>query len=211
MDDFSLMRIRHSAPITSIDIIDSTNKIVSILGKNFENVRKVLFGGQEIKEFSVLSVQEIHFILPPPPIDLSSPVRVIVESHDKISYNFTASFIDISAEHSKPSRGFSRILQKFLKLLLTERGSNFFNPSEGTDLIKLSGSTNPDVSLVDLSVDEAFRQISSMQSSVTLPPEEIITSVNVVSSYFDPRRASINIELEVETADGLARFTEVTV
>lgn len=211
MDDFSLMQIRHSAPITAVDIVDSTRKTVAIFGKGFTNVVKVQFGGKDINPFIVLSVNEIQFILPPLPLDLSSPVRVIVEPFTTDNSFVKASSVDISADHVKASTGYSRVLQKFLKILLTKKGSNFFNPGEGTDLVDLSGSNNPDTALVDLSVDDAYRQMSSLQSSETLLPEEIITGVNVVSSYFDPRRASINIELEVETADGLARFTEVTV
>lgn len=211
MDDLSLVTIRKTAPITAVDLIDSTRRIVSVRGSNFVNVLKVNFAGQEIKNFIVPSVSEIRFTLPPPPLDLSQSVQVIIDASSKVSANLTSSLIDVSVNLAAPSRGFNRILQKFIKILLTEKGSNFFNLDEGTALPSLVGSSNPDTTLIDLSVDDAFSQISSLQSSATLSASEIITSVSVVRSYFDPRRASINIELEVETANGLAVFTEVSI
>lgn len=210
MVDIQLMSVKYLAKISSIDVIDTTTRTISIIGKDFINVHKVIFAGEEIKNYLVVSQSEIQFVMPPPPVDLNKPAKVIIDSTNDLLDGVRSSSIDIALNTQKGSSGFSRVLQKFLKILLTSKGSNIFNLKEGTSLVDLIGGNFKDLSIVDLSVDEAFTQIKDSQTDV-LPPEEMITGVSVINSYFDPRRASINIELEVETADGLARFTEVLI
>ena len=210
MNDISLVQIKHLAPIVSVDLADSTTKTVSITGTGFYNVDKVLFSGKEIKEFTVHSLTEITFTLPPPPLDLTKPIRVVVLPRSSSSFDNSSSVISTSLNFTNSSRGYDRILQKFIKVLLTAKGSNFFDREEGTSLPSLIGSNDPDAGLIDLAVNDAFTQVSTSQSGVALGPQEILREVNVLNSYFNPSSATINLDLELITADGIARFTEVS-
>lgn len=209
MSDLSLVHIRYSAPISAIDLIDSTRRIVSIQGSDFSNVEKVIFAGREIKEYVVVGNSEIQLTLPPPPLDLNDTTRVVISPSSSLNDLDKNSIIEVGLDHSRSSSGQSLALQRFFKILLTRKGSNFFDPRQGTLLTRLIGSSDPDTSLVDAAVQDAVSQVISSQEQETLLASEILTSVQVRSSYFDPNHASIYIELEISTADGISRFTEI--
>lgn len=207
MSDLAFYQIKHLAPITAVDLLNATTRSAVIYGSGFSNVEKVIFAGIEITSFVVRGSGEITFTLPPPPMDLARPVKVIVSS--EVPNSLGQSVVGRIDTSSKAS-GSGLVIQRFLKILLTEKGSNFFNPSQGTNLVSMLKSSSPSSHMVRNYVSDATTQVLNVQDEDLLPPDETLENVNVISSYFDPRRASINIELEIITADGVARLTEVT-
>lgn len=89
------------------------------------------------------------------------------------------------ASASTKAAGLAKGLNMFYKLLFTEKGSNPLNILEGTRLGDLyqSNITDIDTLFVDVkaAVDDAFEQLSLLQTRALAPADEKITSVTIVS------------------------------
>ena len=206
MKDIRIAQLLTTAPVTSVDVADQRLRTLRIRGKDFVDVKYIIFSNQRIETFTIESTSSILFQIPPAPLDLRAPIRVIVGK----SRRSGEGAISLSLNTSSAIQGDSRIVQKFFKILLTKKGSNVFNRAQGTLLVHaLGGNISSPLSIVHSAVDDAVQQLMTGQEGKALPSNETLVRVTVLDSNFDVRRASIDITLEIETADGIAQIAEV--
>lgn len=111
-------------------------------------------------------------------------------------------------------KGILRLLQLFIKVLLTSPGSDIFNPTAGGGVLSQVGSTfGKDAStnmMTDfvIAVTRAQRQIIAMQSREQRSPRsERLLSASVIGSQFDKLQGAFYVRIQIvnqagQTAEG---------
>jgi len=107
--------------------------------------------------------------------------------------------------------GLTRLLQLFVKILLTNPGSDIFNPNLGGGALKNVGvsfgidqGTNIRADFI-ISVGRTVRQVIAIQSrNSSIPRDERLLTANVVGVTFNREAASLFVSIEVLSQDGNA-------
>lgn len=108
----------------------------------------------------------------------------------------------------------TRLIQLFVKVLLTNPGSDIFNKNLGGGALKNVGSTfgiDEGTNLkanFTISVDTTVRQIIAIQSrNASIPRDERLLTARVVGVTFNRASSSLFVNIEVLSQDGnAARF-----
>lgn len=171
--------------VDGADVRLDTN-CLRVQGRDFSNAVQVILNRQPV-EFVVLSR---HYLVCsyPPDLTVVDTLEVVASTSRVTGTSFFSYFL---GEPVRTVAGIDKLLGHFIKLLLTTRGSDTFNPDLGGDLQRWSGSTT------DQGGSAAFAQILSkvisLGASMTagqlrarLPPEETLAFVEVVDIQFSP-------------------------
>jgi len=107
--------------------------------------------------------------------------------------------------------GLTRLIQLFVKVLLTNPGSDIFNKNFGGGALKNVGSTfgvDEGTSIkadFTIAVDSTVRQIISIQSrNASIPRDERLLTARVVGVTFNRASSSLFVNIEVLSQDGNA-------
>jgi hypothetical protein len=107
---------------------------------------------------------------------------------------------------SVKSAGIAKLVNRFLKLLYTLKGTNYLDKEEGTEFIQLFNLNVQDAVVaqakVQDAIDDATDQIISIQSAQGVPNTERLRTATMTSfRVTDAREVQIGITLEVLTGD----------
>lgn len=110
---------------------------------------------------------------------------------------------------SKKSAGIVKLMNMFLKLLYTEKGTNYTNPEEGTNYVQVYNyaptSAGAVRSHVQLAVDDAAEQIMYNQSLYGVPTTEQLKKAYIESfsvTYDSAQRSVVNVAIQLEVVSG---------
>ena len=105
--------------------------------------------------------------------------------------------------------GTQKLIQQFLKLLLTTTGTDIFSPTTGGDLQQFVGTnfspsnTSSIVAQVTLRVVQAGLEMSLRQTTAGIPPDERLSDVQVLGVSVDPDDPTImSLSLRLNTFGG---------
>lgn len=112
--------------------------------------------------------------------------------------------------------GFQKTVNKWLKILLTEEGSDYLNKSLGTrfSLLFESNISNPnDVSQVVIgAVDKATQDVLRVQQNDnTLEIDEILVSTRIVSLEFSRLESRVSVKIDLKNAAGQVLTAQIPV
>lgn len=191
-------------------------RTLDISGSDFRSVDQVLIN--EIPSSQVVVVSETRLLAVVPSIITQQVIRSI----SVLSLRLTASprsiiFFKIGKQPSKV-RGILRLVQLFLKILLTTPGRDIFTKKVGGAALKNIGRTfgksqsGGIVSDLVLSVETTSRQILSVQGrDASLPFDERLLSAKITQSSFDTSTASLMVSIELTSAAGQAATANLVV
>jgi len=205
MNDYHLLSFQQVAKVSNIDFFGA-NLSMDIEGVGFTNLTAVMVNGHRSPAFVVMSPTRV--LAHQPAVVVGKPITSITVLKSDIRESKASV---ISFEASTPPIAYSPqtlLVQRFLKLLLTNKGSDIFSPSHGGDLLRLVGGVSSGVNIGNLSayasiyVQDAANQLIEAQSKRSDSPDAKLKSVTVLSSEYKLEDTALDIRLSIEAMDG---------
>ena len=190
--------------------------VLDLKGPDFTSAWSARVNGEE-SAFNVLSKERILVTVPKhleerpiQSVDIFLDVAAISVSSSLFEFGFTRRLTTVN--------GRAKLLGQFIKVLLTTRGSDIFEPMIGGDLQKWPGrnfnSAVPEglVALTTLQILSAAEAFIKQQSPLQLPADEKLLTVDVMSVETSPVDSTmVNVRLKLVPYSGTNIFAELLV
>lgn len=211
--DYRVAAFRDSAKVTQVDIFSEDPLSLDIRGENFVAVNQVLINGVPSPEFMVLTRRRL---LAEVPVRLRlSAIQTVDVLLSRQGLTSTSS---VSLEAVVPgarASGFTRMMQSYLKLLLTSPGEDFSDETLGGGLYDVVGSAGTQGELraaAAQAVNIAESQMIRLQAlNPSLPSSEKLRSATLLQAEFVPSTSSLNIQVRLTAMDGTTGSPVVSV
>jgi len=208
MRDYPLLAVSQVADVTTIDFFGGgQHGIVSldIKGKGFTSTHAVLINGFRSPTFVVISDSRLLADLPARVA--SEPIRTLVVLKSSEASGDAGSVLSFEAINDVSEISDSTFLvQKVLKFLFTNRGSDLFSPTSGGNLLSLLGTNETSegslAAYAKLYVAEAVNSLISIQSGSSSPRSQKVQSVEVLSASYSRQDTSLDIRLAITSLEG---------
>jgi hypothetical protein len=215
--DFQVVFPQELVPIDSVTILQGVNPpSVDVIGQDFRSVDEVRINDVASPDVVILSRRRL---LAQIPTELRNqvPTSVTVISNKLAMTNKSVLRFRVGRVPSTVG-GVLRLVQVFLKILLTTPGRDIFAPRIGAGALKNIGLTfgkdegGSIVSDFIVSVATAQRQIIAIQSrDPSLPPDERLLAAKVVSAGYNRNEAALVVSVEITSQAGRAARANVVV
>lgn len=213
MFDLQTIKLQDVVPIRGIqEISSSPTRLFRIRGKDFRSAVEVLLNDLPVTGFTVES-RELLVAEGPETLGTAKVESVMV-----INSTFTltdSSLVRLSLGRT-PTSGLIRLMQLFVKILLTTPGSDIFNPGSGGGLKQFVGRVVNDANEGDITglflraVSQTRNQILSMQASnASIPADEKLASARVVSVTFDKNTSTLRGRVALSSLAGKAALVNL--
>jgi len=215
--DFQIVFPQELVPIDSVTILQGVNPpSVDVIGQDFRSVDEVRINDVASPDVVILSRRRL---LAQIPAELRNqvPTSVTVISNKLAMTNKSVLRFRVGRVPSTVG-GILRLVQVFLKVLLTTPGRDIFAPRIGAGALKNIGMTfgkdegGSIVSDFIVSVATAQRQIIAIQSrDPSLPPDERLLAAKIVSAGYNRNEAALVVSVEITSQAGRAARANVVV
>ena len=189
-------------------------RTLDIYGEDFRSVEDVLMNQVSVPSFVVLGKTRLLAEVPQPLVNLTITSIMVLSRKLLISPRSYIRF-NIGRTPSK-TRGILKLMQLFLKMLLTTPGTDIFAPKAGGGaMVHLGQSVGTNegsdvVAGIIVSVDSTARQIVQIQGrNQSIPPDERLLTAKVLSAGFNKNETAILVGIELTSQAGrsaVARF-----
>lgn len=178
--------------------------VLQLRGEDFSSAQRVKINNEDVP-FSIVSKTEIMCALPEkaPTIDR---IDVITTSKTINRQTYFEYMID---PNPATVIGMQKLIQQFIKLLLTTKGSDIFEPTIGGDLQQFvgtnfaPGNVSSLVAQVTVRVMTVGVNMSLRQTIAGVPPNERLSDVQVLGVSVDPDDPTImSLSLKLNTFGG---------
>lgn len=178
--------------------------ILQLRGDDFSSAQRVKINNTDV-QFSIVSKTEIMCDLPKNASNIDS-VDVITSSK---TINRRTYFEYMVGESPAKVMGTQKLIQQFVKLLMTTPGSDIFNPASGAGLQGFVGTNfSPDnansvVAQVTFRVIQCGLDMTLRQTVAGVPADERLSDVQVLGVSVDPDDPTImSLSLRLNTFGG---------
>ena len=204
--DYPLLSFQQVAEINDISFFGQGALSLDLKGTGFSNVTAVLINGHRSPTFVVMN--STRLLAEMPQITVAKPIQSITVLKSDIRESKASV---ISFEANLPPIGYSDktiLVQRYLKRLLTNKGSDIFSPTSGGDLLRLVGSVTRGVDVGNLGAmasmyaQQTASQIIEAQANLPIPLEAQLKSVTVISAEYNKADTSLDLRLAIEAMDG---------
>ena len=215
--DFQVVFPQELVTLSSVRILPGiTPRTLDLTGRDFRSIDEVLVNGVASPDVVVLSKTRALAQVP------AVFVRQTITSVSVISTSLSVtsrSLLRFRIGHT-PSKvsGILRLMQLFLKMLLTTPGTDIFAPSTGGGILSRIGATfgkdegGAIVSDFIVAVGSTQRQIMAIQSrDPSLSRDERLLSAKVLSGGFNKNEAALVVSVELTSQALKAAIANVTV
>jgi len=197
-----------SIPLNAVSVVPNVpQQLLDIYGEDFRAVDVVLINEIESTQVIILSPTRLLALVPPA---VGGLVNLDVQVISRSLTLTKKSLIRFRLGNSPAKvRGILRLVQLFLKVLLTTPGSDIFVPRLGAAALRNLGQTfgatqqGDIVSDFIVAVDLATRQLIAIQGSdSSIPADEKLLQAKVVSSSFDRNSSALIVSVELTSQTG---------
>lgn len=178
--------------------------VLQLIGADFSTATRVKINNTDVP-FTLVSNTEIMCSLPE---NATTIDRIDVITTSK-TINRKTYFEYLVEPNPMAVMGMQKLIQQFVKLLLTTTGSDAFDPTLGGDLQQFVGTnfspsnTSSLVAQVTLRVIQLGIQMTLRQSIANIPPNERLSDVQVLGVSIDPDDPTIlSMSLRLSTFAG---------
>lgn len=193
--------------VTKVTPVPGSTRMLSLVGEDFSAVDEVRVNDLPCPSYIVQSTNRMHAELPEG-VAMRDVNAVTVLSRRLVLTSKSLLRFRISRMPSKTT-GILRLVQLYVKTLLTRPGSDSFNPNYGGGLMRALGSTfsrgerNSLVNDAAIAVRSTNEQIIAIQArDPRLPLEEKLLTCTILSSTFSPDEAALRMELDLRNQTG---------
>ena len=202
--DFPILGYQDVVPVKTIGLANNIAWTLEVLGGPRKVIVEVRVNEEKATEFVVVSKQkmlvEIPKVLRNSRITSVIALRGLDSSSSKTLLTFNA------ALGGRVTSGFSRVLQNYLKVLLSRPGSDAFMPAVGGGLYELVGITMDESELktkARVSVSSASAHVIEMQAGNSrIPLSEQLLKAELVAITLDQRSLTLDLSIKVTAGDG---------
>ena len=204
MSDYQVIVYRDSSPISSVGLLDQAPiPTLDVRGNGFSEATVVQVNSKASPEFIVLSPSRLLAQVPTSEIGkrLSSLVVLSATSQQtrNSSIEFTASAGRFVAE------GRVKLVQTFLKILLTTPGTDIFYPWLGGGLQSIIGVASTETSVrarASRSIRETMTQMTRIQATSTAPKAEKLASARLQTLTYSQANAELALKVSLTSQEG---------
>ena len=203
--DYQIIAYRDVADISRVDLlVDAVVPTLDIRGSNFSDVAEVEVNQIATQEFFVQSSTRLLVEVP----EELTGVAINTISVLRASFgNSSRSLIRLQASvGGRRAEGSTRLVQTFLKLLLTTPGTDSFSKEQGGGLLNLVGTAvNPSMLSASSATSVATTETQMIQAQAgdsSLSPDERLRSATLLSANFNPRTTSLSLRIRLTAVDG---------
>ena len=188
---------QQSIKISAVAMVEGYDlPTIVVIGDDFSAVDAVLISDVPSPSVVVLSKTQLIAVLPQE-VYGQSILNVTVVSY-RLAYTEQSVVSFRMGTVNRKATGMIRLVQLFLKVLLTTPGTDIFDKRSGGGAMKNLGKTFSKsnsggiVSDFVISVDNTAKQITTMQArQPRLPRDERLLSAKVTQSYFDTAQTAL--------------------
>lgn len=189
MNDIQILEIRDILPVTNVRPIQGASpRSISVMGKDFNSTFEVLIN--EAKSPSVIVVNSQQLLAQVPEDLGGAPIRTVVVLSSRLTGTKSSKITFRLSDSPRAVSGMPRLIQQFIKMLLTTPGSDIFFKRGGGGLLRTvarqtargGGSMVADL---HVGVDRTRRQIMALQANDrTVALSERLLFARVVEAKF---------------------------
>jgi len=213
--DFQVVFPVEVVKLNSIHLVfGSDPPVLDVFGQDFRAVDEVVINDLLSPGWNALSKTRLLVILP----EGLTPAQVTsinVTSRKLVVTDKSILKFRVSSTPAKVT-GILRLMQLYVKLMLTTPGSDIFNKKAGGGLLSFIGSTAYGAEGGDLvrrfviANDQVSRQIIAIQSrQPSLPPDEKLLAAKVLSARFSISQSALMASTELTTQAGRSAATNL--
>jgi hypothetical protein len=202
--------------ISSVTLLDEEVPTLEIIGDDFSAVDEVLLNDIQSPEVVILSKTRLTAVIPEE-VRGQQIVNVVVVSYRTVFSQGSVVSFRVGGTNRKTS-GISRLVQLFLKVLLSTPGSDIFNKTLGGGALRNVGKsfsrTNSGSIVSDfvISVDTTVKQIIAAQArQPRLPRDERLLSAKVTSARFDAEQTALVVSIELYSQAGTSATANILI
>jgi hypothetical protein len=181
--------------------------VIDVYGTDFSSVSSVLFNGREAKEYLVLS--KTRLVAQLPESIAGAPLREVMV----LSQGFTATDRSLlrfrMSRGNRLTKGMPKLVQTYVKLLLTSPGSDIYDREAGGGLLQVlrarGGKDDRGMyaSAFATCVSRAQEQLSRTQSlDQSLPLNEKLMAAQLLSVDFDSETLTVSGRIRLTSMAG---------
>lgn len=207
--DLQVVYPQQAIVLNNVKILPGPPRVVDVIGTDFRSVDEVVINKMASPDVVVLSKTRLIAQVPDGLLGQRVLSVTVLSRRLTVSERSVLKF-RVSNTPGKVS-GVLRLLQKFLKILLTTPGSDIFNRQLGGGALRSIGSTfgveNGDeiVSGLVIAVDTTTRQIIALQSrNPSLPRDERLMAAKIIRANFNKEEGAIDVAVEITNQAGKA-------
>jgi hypothetical protein len=208
--DLQIIQPQNAIPVSRTTLVTIGGlRALDVLGSDFRSVDTVYINDVESPDVIVVSATRLLAQLPSSLQSFPDVQSVQVLSR-QLTLSKSSVLRFIIGDTPGTVFGILRLLQLFVKVLLSEPGSDIFNKTLGGALLRSVGTTfgseegdNIRTNAL-IAVDRTSRQIISIQSrNGTLPRDERLLSAKLMGATFSRASTSMFLSIEVMSQTGV--------
>lgn len=215
--DFQVVFPQQVVPLNSVRILTGvTPRSIDVMGSDFRSVDQVLINDLASPDVVILSKNRLLAQVPDSLLQ-STLTSVTVVSHSLTLSDRSIIKFQLGKTTSKVS-GILRLVQVFLKILLTTTDTDIFAPRIGGNALRDIGLTfgkdqgGTIVSDIIVSVNTAARQITTIQArDPSIPRDERLLAAKVTAANFNRAEAALIVTVEITSQAGRSATANIMV
>ena len=204
MSDFYCMDFEEVVPITKATLVDSAT--IQLEGTDVREVTRALINGVDSPNFVIVSRSKLNARIPLTEVD--SPITslsLVGKSNKTANVNFTL-------KSSKLIDDSTYVVQRFMRCLIMDPGSDIFNPNYGVGLLTYTGSSNfEDIELIITSAIRVAESQVKQTQSVDLALSKSLSMVEVLNVSYSINTLTASVGIKFTMADGSTVATTFSV
>ncbi len=195
--------------LSQVRVLPGPPRVVDVVGDDFRSIDEVLVN--KVPSPSVVVISKTRLVAQVPDSLLDQRILSITVLSRRLTLSAKSVLrFRISRTPGKVS-GVLRLVQKFLKLLLTTPGSDIFNRQAGGGALRNVGQTfgieegNNVLNNLVVAIDTTARQIVALQSrNPSLPRDERLLSAKILRAGFNKEEGALDVAVEITSQAGSA-------
>jgi hypothetical protein len=215
MVDLQVVFPQEVVELTSVRTLPGTPRAIDVLGKDFRSIDEVRIN--DLVSPRVVVVSRTRLLADVPEIVGGVIESVMVTSRQLTVTPRSLIKLKIGRVASKVS-GILRLVQVFLKILLTTPGTDIFSQQIGGDALKNLGATfsksqsGAIVSDFVIAVQTTVRQIIAIQGrDPAIPRDERLLAARVMSASYSHQELGLFVSVEINSQAGQAALANILV
>ena len=196
--DLSISKYTYSLSVNSIKAVSTTPPIIAISGQGLAKARSIFINDLSCR-FEITS-SSTALVEVPQSVVRSGISKITAEATGPVAASGEVAVSFSFEELASTVTGISALVQRFLKVLLTNRGTNFHSLDEGGGLLGMVGLADGEKIAEGLLVDavtEVEAYFKEDPKFVELDPSERLLSVEVLSSSWDRNSQTASISIQI--------------
>ena len=215
--DFQVVFPQETIRLTSVKVVPGSSPVLlDVVGEDFSSVDTISINEVDAPSFYIISRNRLLAELPSSVLPQNIRTVTVISQKFVLTEKSLIRF-RVSKVPGKVS-GMLRLVQLFLKVLLTTPGSDIFNRKLGGGALKGLGATfngsasSAITSDFVVSVQNTVRQVVALQNRTSgTPASEKLLNAKVLRANFSPLESALLVTIELTSYTGRAALTNLVV